>query len=125
MKTRPADYLYIFLTIALTVYGQLIVKWRVTALGFGNGASNDHVKMLMRLLTDPYVLSGLCGAFLAAMCWMIALSKFQLSYAYPFTSLSFVAVLLLSAYLLKEPLSITRMAGVGLIVLGTIVAARG
>ena len=125
MKARPTDYVYIFLTIAFTVYGQLIVKWRVTALGLGPSATQDHVRMITKLLSDPGVLSGLLAGFLAALCWMAALSKFQLSYAYPFTSLSFVAVLLLSAYLLKEPVSVSRIAGVALIVLGTIVAARG
>ena len=125
MKSRPADYLYIILTIAFTVYGQLMVKSRVTALGAQPGASSDHVRMVARYLLDPGVLSGLFAGFLAAVCWMLALSKFQLSYAYPFTSLSFVLVLLLSAYVLREPLSATKAAGVGLIVLGTIVASRG
>ena len=38
---------------------------------------------------------------------------------------TFVIVLLLSAWLFNEPLSVTRMAGVALICIGTIVAAQG
>ena len=124
MKARPADFVYIFLTIAFTVYGQLMVKWRVTALGVQPGTTSDHVRMAMRLLADPGILSGLFAGFLAALCWMAALSKFQLNYAYPFTSLSFVLVLLLSAYVLKEPVTVGRVAGVALIIAGTVVAAR-
>jgi len=121
MKARPFDFIYIFLTIALTVFGQLIVKWRVTQIG----GSLKGSAMLVRFLMDPGILCGLLGAFVAALCWMTALSKFQLSYAYPFTSLSFALVLLLSAYLLKEPITVPRALGVAIIIVGTIVAARG
>lgn len=33
MKARPLDYLWIFLTILFTVYGQVILKWRVQKYG--------------------------------------------------------------------------------------------
>ena len=53
------------------------------------------------------------------------MTKFELSHAYPFMSLNFVVVLLLSGWLLNETLTVQKFAGVLLIVLGTIVAARG
>ena len=53
------------------------------------------------------------------------MTKFDLSYAYPFMSLTFVIVLLLSGWLLSEPLSVPKVLGVALIVVGTVVAARG
>jgi uncharacterized membrane protein len=124
MKARPSDFVFIFLTIAFTVYGQLMVKSRVTALGVSFGAGHQPMQSIGKLLLDPGVLSGLAAGFVAALCWMAALSKFQLSYAYPFTSLSFVLVLLLSAYMLKEPVTVPRVIGVALIVAGTIVAAK-
>jgi multidrug transporter EmrE-like cation transporter len=56
---------------------------------------------------------------------MGAMTKFELSHAYPFMALNFVIVLALSAWLFNEPMSVTRMAGVALICIGTIVAAQG
>ncbi|AZE21917.1 hypothetical protein C4K05_1494 [Pseudomonas chlororaphis subsp. aureofaciens] len=53
------------------------------------------------------------------------MTKFDLSHAYPFMSLNFVIVLLLSGWILTEPLSPQKALGVILIVVGTIVAARG
>jgi len=53
------------------------------------------------------------------------MTKFDLSHAYPFMSLNFVVVLLLSGWLLSEPFTFQKAFGVGLIVLGTVVAARG
>jgi uncharacterized membrane protein len=40
-------------------------------------------------------------------------------------SLNFVVVLLLSSWLLSEPIDTQKTIGVALIVLGTIIAARG
>jgi uncharacterized membrane protein len=48
-----------------------------------------------------------------------------LSHAYPFMSMNFVFVLLLSGWLLNEPITFQKVFGVALIVLGTVVASSG
>ena len=122
---RVFDYIYIFATIGLTVYGQLIIKWRIAQLGSLPLEFVDKIKFLLGLLFDPAIFSGFSAAFLASLAWMVAMTKFELSHAYPFMSLNFVVVLLLSEWLLSEPMNIQKTIGVALIVLGTVVAARG
>ena len=122
---RLFDYFYIFVTIGLTVYGQLILKWRIIQLGQFPSELSNQFKFLLALFLDPLILSGFFAAFLASLAWMVAMTKFDLSHAYPFMSLNFVVVLFLSAYLLSEYVSLQKVIGVGLIVLGTLVAARG
>ena len=56
-------------------------------------------------------------------CWLVALSRVELSYAYPFISLSYVLVLLASTTLFKEQVSPLRMLGVAAICLGIYVVA--
>lgn len=123
--TRLFDYVYILATIAFTVYGQLILKWRIGQLGVLPAGTFDKLKFLIGLLFDPAIFSGFAAAFLASLAWMAAMTKFELSHAYPFMSLNFVVVLLLSGWLLSEPISLQKVFGVALIVLGTLVAARG
>lgn len=123
--SRPFDYLYIFATIAFTVYGQLILKWRISKFGSIPTDWFEQLKFITSLLLDPAILSGFLAAFAASLAWMAAMTKFDLSHAYPFMSMSFVVVLLLSGWLLGEPVTLQRSIGVGLIVLGTVVAARG
>ncbi|PWY39888.1 MULTISPECIES: EamA family transporter [Pseudomonas] len=123
--TRAVDYLYIFATILFTVYGQLILKWRISNFGSLPVDSIGKFKFLLSLLFDPAIFSGFAAAFLASLAWMAAMTKFDLSHAYPFMSLNFVIVLLLSGWILTEPLSPQKALGVILIVVGTIVAARG
>lgn len=122
---RVFDYLYILATIGLTVYGQLILKWRIAQLGSLPLEFADKVKFLIGLLLDPAIFSGFVAAFLASLAWMAAMTKFELSHAYPFMSLNFVVVLILSGWLLSEPMNTQKTVGVALIVLGTVVAARG
>lgn len=119
------NYLYIALTIALTVYGQIAIKMQVMQAGALPEAGGDKLAFLIRLLLNPWIISAFAAAFLASIAWMGAMTKFQLSHAYPFMSLNFVIVLLLGAWLFNEPLSMTRVIGVSLICIGTVVAAQG
>jgi uncharacterized membrane protein len=125
MNPRVLDYGYILATIVITVYGQLILKWRIGKFGPFPAEALEKLRFLTSLLLDPVIFSGFLAAFLASIAWMAAMTKFELSHAYPFMSLNFVLVLLLSSWLLNEPLSIQRVLGVALIIIGTTVAARG
>jgi drug/metabolite transporter (DMT)-like permease len=109
--------------VALTVFGQMVVKWRVLRHGAIPPGLHGKITYLAGLLLDPWVLSGLLAAFLAALSWMSALSHLQISRAYPFMGLSFVMVLLLSGVLFGESITTVKVAGVLLVVAGIVVGA--
>jgi len=119
------DYSYILLSIVFTVYGQIVLKWRMNSFGEMPIGLFNKIRFLLGLVFDPWVFSVFFAAFLASLAWMAAMTKFDLSQAYPFMSLNFVLVLLLSGLLLNEPITIFKGIGVILIVLGTIVVNRG
>ena len=79
---------------------------------------------LFRAFIDPYVLSGFASAFIASFFWMAAVSKFEISVAYPFMSLAFVLVLLFSVLLFQEPITIGKVVGMGLICAGIIATVK-
>jgi len=118
------SYVYVAATVLLTVYGQLVVKWQV-----GNAARlgdpSERAAFLLSLLANPWVLSALAAAFAAALCWMLAMVKLDLSHAYPFVSLSFVLVLFLSALVFGEPLTWAKVGGIVLIVAGVALGSQG
>ena len=118
-------YLYIFGTILFTVYGQIIIKWQVSNAGAFPVDAGGKIWFLLRLAVNPWVISSLCGAFLAFLCWMAAMTKFDLSYAYPFMSLSFVFVFILSTLFFHEPVTMAKALGVIFIMAGIIIGARG
>lgn len=117
-------YFYIFGTIFFTVYGQLILKWRITAFGSLPEALTDKVIFLFKLLFDPFIFSGFASAFIASFFWMAAMTKFDLSFAYPFMSGAFVLVFILSVIFFNEAVTWQKVVGLGLIVAGIIVTSR-
>lgn len=119
------SYSYIIGTILLTVYGQIIIKWQVSNAGAFPVDAAGKMWFLLRLAINPWVISGLVCAFLAFFCWMAAMTKFDLSYAYPFMSLSFVLVLILSTLFFHEPITAAKALGVIFIMAGIIMGARG
>jgi len=123
--SRFFNYFYILATIVFTVYGQLILKWRIGRFGPLPTDTFEKLKFLILLLFDPAIFSGFAAAFVASLAWMAAMTKFDLSHAYPFMSLNFVIVVLLSGWLLSEPVTFQKAIGIFMIVIGTVVAARG
>lgn len=109
--------LFIGLTVALTVYGQLIVKARalVFAPATAGGSKLDY---LIAMYTDIGVLSGFVAGVIAAICWVLALEKAGLNFAYPFMALSFVFTPAAAHYFLGEALNPFQLIGLGLVVAG-------
>lgn len=118
------SFIYIILTILLTVYGQIVIKWQVNNAGEFPTATMDKLLFILRLLLNPWVISSFAAAFLASLTWMAALTKFSLSFAYPFMSLAFVLVMILSAIFFYEPITIAKAVGMGLIVAGIIIGSQ-
>lgn len=117
------SYIYILLTVLFTVYGQLILKWQLNKAGVLPELFIEKVQFLFLLFLNPWVISCFAAGFLASLTWMAALSRLQLSYAYPFMSLSFLFVLLLSGIFFSETITLPKLMGIGLIMLGIAVSS--
>lgn len=112
-------YLYIAGTVLFTVYGQLILKWRIVNYGTLPDGLIEKIVFLFKLLFDPFILSGFVAAFVASFFWMAAMTKFDLSYAYPIIVGGLV--LLTSTFaivFLKEALTMHKILGICFIFLG-------
>lgn len=125
MRHNASGYMLIVFVILLTVYGQISIKWRINNLPGPPLNSYQPFLHSIYLLLDPIILSGLMAALLAAIAWMSVLRKLDFGFAYPFMSLTFPIAIFVSSWLLGEAVSLQRGVGIFLIVIGTIVAARG
>lgn len=117
-------YLYVVGTIICTVYGQLILKWRIANYGVLPESLWGKLTFLVGLLADPYIFSGFAAAFAASLFWMAAMTRLELSVAYPFMSASFALVMLFSIVFLGESLTVHKIAGVALICAGVVVVSQ-
>lgn len=118
-------YFFIGITILLTCYGQLVIKWRISLHGAMPDGAFQKLVFLLSLYLDPYILSGFVGAVVAGLFWMATLMKLPLSHAYPFVALTFAIVLFGSVVFFHEPLTWPKIAGVSLIMIGIAVGSQG
>ncbi len=116
--------LYIWGTILFTVYGQLVIKWRINAIAPLPDGLYEKIIFLIKLLFEPWILSGFIAAIIASLFWMAAMTKFDISYAYPFMSAAFILVFILSVFLFHEPVTWYKVIGLFLIIAGIIMTSR-
>jgi drug/metabolite transporter (DMT)-like permease len=100
-----------------------MVKWRVLHHGHIPAGVRSKASYLGNLLIDPWMLTALLAVFVAALSWMAALSRLEISRAYPFMGLSFVFVLLLGGAFFDEPITALKIAGALLVVAGIALGA--
>lgn len=115
--------LSIIISVSLGVVGQFLIKKGLNSLGgldFSAGLFISYLKIFI----SPFILLGLLIYFLGVFFWLYALSKVELSFAYPFVSLSYVLILLLSWGFLGESISPLRWAGVVAICFGVFLISR-
>jgi|OpeIllAssembly_1097287.scaffolds.fasta_scaffold103777_2 drug/metabolite transporter (DMT)-like permease len=120
---HPTAVLFILVAVTINVAGQLIIKMglnRLGALDFSQGAVNAYQRMLL----SPYVLLGSFTYAISILFWLYALSKVELSYAFPFLALSYVLILLVSWLFLGEQVTPLRIAGVLVICFGVFLVSR-
>ena len=120
-------YLYVIFTILFTVYGQVILKWRISDLNWSLDMTGGIGKMIvsyMKFLFDPLNFSGFISAFIASVFWMLAMTKFELTYAYPFMALSPALVFIIGIFVLGETFTIGKVLGLLVIMIGIIITVK-
>lgn len=119
------NYSFILLTIILTVYGQVVIKWQVIRAGDFPSELFERTSFLLHLIINPWIISALLAAFIAALSWMVAMTKFDLSHAYPFMSLSFIIVLFSSGLFFNEAITSYKVIGLFCVIIGIIIGSQG
>jgi len=127
MKTLYPNYLCMAASIVLSGSAQLFMKAGMVLLSNASTGSS-----WMEVITGDSVgavtwvaLGLLCYAF-SLFFWMYAISRLELSFAYPMLSLSYVLVYLVASYwpLLGEQISPIRGAGIAIIIYGVYLISR-
>ena len=77
------------------------------------------------MLLNPYIIASLILTLLAGVTWMIVMTKFEISYAYPFTLLGLVLVAIFSIVFFGESVNTYKISGIALIILGISVISKG
>ncbi len=117
-------HVFIALTLFFTVYGQLVMKWQMSGVGPLPADGLAKLLFLLKQFLNPWIISGFVSAFLASLAWMAAMTRFDLSYSYPFMSLAFVIVMVFGATFMGETVNLAKVLGTALVIGGLVVIAR-
>lgn len=111
------NLIYIIICVFMSGCGQILLKHGMN--GTNLELSSLNIISVFTLIKNFYVLSGIFVYGTSFVLWLYVLSKVPVSYAYPFVSLSYPLVLILSNFFLREPLSKGLWIGVFCILMGT------
>ena len=118
--------LLILLSIAVAVGGQVLLKLGLNKIGSINVNSLSGLgHLFLGIIKSPMVLTGLFCYVISAAIWLVVLSAVQLSFAYPFIGLTYVLILFISKFVLKEDVNPIRWVGAAIITIGVVVISRG
>jgi drug/metabolite transporter (DMT)-like permease len=115
---------YILLSVVGGAVGQILLKKGMTSIGPITLTTQTVLGTIWRMATNPYVIVGLMIYVSGTFFWLTALSRVPLSYAYPFAGLSYVLMLIASWAFLHEEITIVRLIGSGVIIVGVLLVAR-
>ena len=112
---HSATVAIILASVVLSVGGQLLLKQGMNRMGrVGVGAS------LLWRAALPWLAAGLALYGISMVFWLLALSRVELSFAFPFIALSYIGIMLSARLSLGERLHGHRLAGALLIILGVL-----
>lgn len=112
---------YILASVLLVNVGNLVVKYGLQQSTFKFDAL---VSSYITLLTNPFILLGIMSVGLSSVFWLAALSKADLSYAYPMISIGYIITAVASWVFFQENLALMRMAGIFIICSGVFLMSK-
>lgn len=112
---KPRYFSFIILAILFQSIGGISGKFAAITL-------TDAT--LFAIITNGFYIVSLACLFFQAIVWQQALINYPLSFAYPFMSLVNFVILLSSAVLFDEGITVTNIAGLCLISIGITVISQ-
>lgn len=120
---KPTDLLIVLSGVFLNAIAQLLLKAGAGAVGpiAGLGALRGSA---LTLAVHPAILGGLACYAVSVVVWIVALSRVDVSIAYPMLSVGYVLNALLAMWLFGEIVSLQRWLGIAVILVGVTLVAR-
>lgn len=115
-------------SVMLSALAQMVFKWAMTQSQVKEAVSllseGAALRTILVVLLSPGVLAGFALYGASAVIWLFVLSKLDLSVAYPFVGLGFIATMLAGVIIFHEPVGTLRVVGTLLVVAGVCLVAR-
>ena len=110
--------------VLLNACAQLLLKAGVKAVGQIELSGAHMWRAMQALAFEPHIVGGLTCYVVSVVVWILALSRVEVSIAYPMLSIGYIVTAFAAWYFFGEGLSATRVAGIVVIIVGVYLVAR-
>jgi multidrug transporter EmrE-like cation transporter len=110
--------------VMLNAGAQLLLKAGTNSVGVFEFSRDNIGPVGWKLATEPHIIGGLACYVISVVVWVIALSRVEVSVAYPLLSVGYVVNAIAAWYLFGEAVTPMRMAGIGIIIIGVCLVTR-
>jgi len=114
---RMNSIILILISVVLGVFGQISLKHGMKQVGKLE-LKDLLTPKVVYLAREGFIILGIFLYIFATLIWLVVLSQEEISFAYPLVSIGYIIVAILGKILFNENLSLFRMTGILLIVLG-------
>ena len=110
--------------VLLNAGAQLLLKAGTNSIGAFEYSAANIVPIGWKLATEPHIVGGLSCYVVSVVVWIMALSRVEVSIAYPLLSVGYVVNAIAAYYLFGEAVTPMRLTGIAVIILGVWIVAR-
>ena len=118
------SFILIVTGVMLNVAAQLLIKSGTNAIGYFEYTRENILPIGWKLATEPHIIGALTCYVVGVVVWILALSRVQVSIAYPLLSLGYIVNAVAAYYLFDEAITPAKLVGMGIIIVGVVVISR-
>ena len=112
-------YLIMLFVVVFNILGHVFLKAGMNRIGDTSPAA--LIGNFTKIFFHPMIAFGLFCYITSVGGYMVLLSKVNISVAYPIvTSLAYAGIIVISFFIFKEPFSLVKWLGLGLILIGVL-----
>jgi multidrug transporter EmrE-like cation transporter len=110
--------------VMLNAAAQILMKTGTNSIGYFDYSLANIMPVGWKLATEPHIIGALSCYVLGVVIWILALSRVQVSIAYPLLSMGYVVNAVAAWYLFNESFNPSKVVGMGVIILGVVIISR-
>lgn len=114
----------ILLGVGLNALAQLLLKAGTNAVGHFEFSRENVLPIGFKLAGEPHILGGLLCYVISVVVWILALSRVEVSVAYPMLSIGYIVNAIIAYYWFGESLNAMRIGGIFVIIVGVYLVAK-
>ncbi len=110
--------------VLLNAAAQLFLKEGMRRIGHFEFVWSNIVPIGLQVAGNVFVLGGIFLYVVSVAVWLLVLSRVDVSFAYPLLSVGYIVNAVAGYYLFQENLSMTRVTGIVIIIIGVYFVTR-